>query len=423
MVERSIDVREVTGSSPVPPTMKILGIETSCDETALALLEGSGSFNEAKIRVMDSALISQVDVHREYGGVFPSLAKREHIKNLIPLLEKVLKGGKMLQYKIRGEKIDDKTLENLREILNREPDLFEAFIDFVPKIKKPAIEAVTVTTGPGLEPALWVGINFAKALAEFWKVPIVATNHMEGHIAASLISDKSFKAKASLKKIKFPAMALLISGGHTQLVLIKDWKKYQVIGETRDDAVGEAYDKVARMMGLTYPGGPEIARLAELGRIDKKLGQLKTESFKLPRPMLNSDDFDFSFSGLKTSVLYLIKKKSLTNPILSEQDKIAIATEFEAAVTEVLIKKTKKAIEANGIKTLILGGGVTANTFICQSFDKIITKEFPDIKIYLPEKTLSTDNAVMIALAGYFNRLQKTKQVQNIKADGNLRFV
>ncbi len=403
--------------------MKILGIETSCDETALALLEGSGSFNEAKIRVMDSALISQVDVHREYGGVFPSLAKREHIKNLIPLLEKVLKGGKMLQYKIRGEKIDDKTLEKLREILNREPDLFEAFIDFVPKIKKPAIEAVTVTTGPGLEPALWVGINFAKALSEFWKIPVVATNHMEGHIAASLISEKSFKAKASLKKIKFPAMALLISGGHTQLVLIKDWKKYQVVGETRDDAVGEAYDKVARMMGLTYPGGPEIARLAELGRIEKKLGQLKTDTFKLPRPMLNSDDFDFSFSGLKTSVLYLIKKKSLTNPILSEQEKIAIATEFEAAVTEVLIKKTKKAIEANGIKTLILGGGVTANTFICQSFDKIITKEFPDIKIYLPEKTLSTDNAVMIALAGYFNRLQKTKQVQNIKADGNLRFV
>ena len=377
--------------------MKILGIETSCDETALALLEGSGSFNEAKIRVMDSALISQVDVHREYGGVFPSLAKREHIKNLIPLLEKVLKGGKMLQYKIRGEKIDDKTLEKLREILNREPDLFEAFIDFVPKIKKPAIEAVTVTTGPGLEPALWVGINFAKALSEFWKIPVVATNHMEGHIAASLISEKSFKAKASLKKIKFPAMALLISGGHTQLVLIKDWKKYQVVGETRDDAVGEAYDKVARMMGLTYPGGPEIARLAELGRIEKKLGQLKTDTFKLPRPMLNSDDFDFSFSGLKTSVLYLIKKKSLTNPILSEQEKIAIATEFEAAVTEVLIKKTKKAIEANGIKTLILGGGVTANTFICQSFDKIITKEFPDIKIYLPEKTLSTDNAVMIA--------------------------
>ncbi len=403
--------------------MKILGIETSCDETALALLEGSGSFNEAKIRVMDSALISQVDVHREYGGVFPSLAKREHIKNLIPLLEKVLKGGKMLQYKIRGEKIDDKTLEKLREILNREPDLFEAFIDFVPKIKKPAIEAVTVTTGPGLEPALWVGINFAKALSEFWKIPVVATNHMEGHIAASLISEKSFKAKASLKKIKFPAMALLISGGHTQLVLIKDWKKYQVVGETRDDAVGEAYDKVARMMGLTYPGGPEIARLAELGRIEKKLGQLKTDTFKLPRPMLNSDDFDFSFSGLKTSVLYLIKKKSLTNPILSEQEKIAIATEFEAAVTEVLIKKTKKAIEANGIKTLILGGGVTANTFICQSFDKIITKEFRDIKIYLPEKTLSTDNAVMIALAGYFNRLQKTKQVQNIKADGNLRFV
>ena len=403
--------------------MKILGIETSCDETALALLEGSGSFNEAKIRVMDSALISQIDVHREYGGVFPSLAKREHIKNLIPLLEKVLKGGKMLQYKIRGEKIDDKTLEKLREILDREPDLFEAFIDFVPKIKKPAVEAITVTTGPGLEPALWVGINFAKALSEFWKIPVVATNHMEGHIAASLISEKSFKAKASLKKIKFPAMALLISGGHTQLVLIKDWKKYQVIGETRDDAVGEAYDKVARMMGLPYPGGPEIARLAELGRIEKKLGKLKTDSFKLPRPMLNSDDLDFSFSGLKTSVLYLIKKKSLTNPVLSDEEKISIATEFESAVTEVLIKKTKKAIEANNIKTLILGGGVTANTFICQSLDKIITKEFPDIKIYLPEKTLSTDNAVMIALAGYFNRLQKTKQVQNIKADGNLHFV
>jgi N6-L-threonylcarbamoyladenine synthase len=232
--------------------------------------------------------------------------------------------------------------------------------------------------------------------------------------------------------VVFPALALLISGGHTELVLIHDWMKYEVIGKTRDDAVGEAFDKVARLLSLPYPGGPEISKLAHDARIAHT-----TPSITLPRPMIKSPDYDFSFSGIKTSVLYKIQEltrpsEDLGHPLfikervgasseLSDNIKKEFALEFENAVTEVLISKTKKALENYEIKTLILGGGVIANTYIRAEFEKLI-KDHPDTTLLIPDKHLATDNAVMIAAAGYINFLNGVKESIDIKANGNLSF-
>jgi len=393
--------------------MKILAIETSCDETALSIVEGNGPFNKAGFSVLGSALISQIDIHKEYGGVFPSLAKREHTKNLVPLLEEVLKKSRMLKKKKKVVPLSPALIAKLQKILEREQELLNAFLILIPRIEKPKIDAIAVTQGPGLEPALWVGINFAKALNIVWDVPLVPTNHMEGHIAGSLLDKKSLKAsggKSRMRSLAFPALALLISGGHTQLVLIKKWGSYKIIGETRDDAVGEAYDKVARMMGLPYPGGPEISILAEEERKNKIINP-----FQFPRPMMASKDYDFSFSGLKTAVLYTIKKIPELTPLIKKQ----IARELEDAITDVLISKTKSALIEYKTKSLILGGGVIANKHIRSSFTEMI-KQFPKTSIYFPEPSLSTDNATMIAIAGYFNFLRKPKNTKNFKAEGNL---
>jgi N6-L-threonylcarbamoyladenine synthase len=281
--------------------------------------------------------------------------------------------------------------------------------------------------GPGLEPALWVGINFARALGIAWNIPVIPANHMEGHVISPLLS-KEGMPKAG---VVFPALALLISGGHTELVLIKNWLKYEVIGQTRDDAVGEAFDKVARLLSLPYPGGPEISKLAEEARIAHTTPQIK-----LPRPMLHTDDFDFSFSGIKTSVLYALRKNyptptldELRSPLpksggagvgfIPDEVKKSTALEFENAVTEVLVAKTQKAIEHYGIKTLILGGGVIANTHIRKSFQKLV-EEYPETNLLIPDVSHSTDNAVMIAAAGYLNILAGAKHSDVITAQGNL---
>ncbi len=406
--------------------MRILSIETSCDETAIAIIEAVGQFKHPQFKVVASSLISQIDVHKEYGGVFPAIAKREHSRNLIPVLELVLKKAKFLNFRNKTQPFDTKTLKNLEKLLDREPELRLGFFDLIPRLKKPKIDAIAVTQGPGLAPALWVGVNFAKALSFIWDVPVIATNHMEGHVVASLLTKKSLSGKSPLKVLAFPALALLISGGHSELVLIKDWLKYKIIGQTRDDAVGEAFDKVARMMGSPYPGGPEISKLAKIARetglgvelpseVLLPLGSSTPKAIILPRPMLHSGDLDFSFSGLKTSVLYLIKKI----PELTSEIKQQIAREFEDAVTEVLISKTKKAVVKHNIKTLILGGGVVANSHIRESFEKTM-QEFPKVNLYFPELSLSTDNAVMIGMAAYFNFLKKPKSTINFKADGNL---
>ena len=231
--------------------MKILSIETSCDETAVSLVEAADDFPHATYTVLGNAIFSQIDIHREYGGVFPSVAKREHAKALVPMLDRALKEAGLLS--VREER-ESQPFPQMEAILTREPGLAEALTAFLHTYHKPDVDLIAVTNGPGLEPALWVGVSFAKALAHTWNVPVVPTNHMEGHVLSSLFDGEQ------VADIAFPALALLISGGHTELVLMRDWTTYELVGQTRDDAVGEAFDKVARMMGLPYPGGPEISR-------------------------------------------------------------------------------------------------------------------------------------------------------------------
>lgn len=421
--------------------MRILSIETSCDETAISLLSITGSANSPRIKTLGNALFSQVKLHAKYGGVYPNLARREHGRNLIPLLKKVFDESSFVMTNFQAPKdkqAPSSKIKKIQKILEREPELLEQFLEFVPKIHKPKIDVIAVTTGPGLEPALWVGISFAKALGKFWNIPVMPINHMEGHIFSVLTNEENMKApnhksqitnkktkaksqklealpaQAGRSSIQYPLMALLISGGHTEIDYAIKPFQYKRLGETRDDAIGEAYDKVARMMSLPYPGGPEISKLAkrarELRMTNKKL--------KLPRPMLHSKDLDFSFSGLKTSVLYLINRKKL-----SEREKLEIAREFEEAVTEVLVLKTKKALELFPAKTLVVGGGVVANAHIRKALLKLV-KNFPKTKLLFPTKELSTDNSKMIGIAAYTRlSFEKNKQKKRgvLSAKGNLR--
>jgi N6-L-threonylcarbamoyladenine synthase len=387
--------------------MKILSIETSCDETAISIVEASGDIPNAQFTVLANITFSQAKLHAKYGGVFPSLAKREHSKNLVPILLQALEDAGMSKNTSEKIKLDIKKLE---AFLWREPEMSKQFLEFIPKIEKPDIDVIAVTKGPGLEPALWVGVNFAKVLSIAWNVPVVPVNHMEGHIFAALLQEVKSQ-KFNIKNIEFPAIALLISGGHTELVFIKKWMDYEVVGQTRDDAIGEAFDKVARMLELPYPGGPEISKLAE------KASPTENPPFPLPRPMIGTDNLDFSFSGLKTAVLYTIKKL----PQLTQHTKEAIALEFEEAVTEILFKKTLRAVEKYGAKTIIIGGGVSANKRIRHTF-KIATKKI-NLNLFIPDNSLSTDNALMIAIAGYFRFLPENKQIthtEDMNAEGNL---
>ena len=366
--------------------MIILSIETSCDETAISIIKVTENKNKQPVfKILADEIASQIDIHKKYGGVYPMLAKREHIKNL-PILFK-------------------KTLEKAN-LSNGQED----------------IDLIAVTQGPGLEPALWTGINFATELAKKMptgrqkKIPIIPVNHMEGHIFSASVNRS--REEFIISDFQFPAMALLISGGHTELVLIKDWLKYKIIGQTRDDAVGEAFDKVARLLGFPYPGGPEISKLTELGGGTSSGG---STSLKLPRPMINSGDYDFSFAGLKTAVLYKIREiKNLTDEI-----KIGFAREFQNAVIDILINKTIKASEEYNVKTILLGGGVSANKQIQNAFKSLCKKN--NIKLLLPQKNMITDNSLMIAIAGYIRYKHKKSQIINSKlqleiiADGNLK--
>ncbi|MBI2100339.1 MAG: tRNA (adenosine(37)-N6)-threonylcarbamoyltransferase complex transferase subunit TsaD [Candidatus Vogelbacteria bacterium] len=377
--------------------MKILAIETSCDETAISVVAASGGFKKPQFKVLSHLISSQVKLHAPYGGVVPSLAKREHSKNLIPLLATALRELRLY----KASSVQHPMLDKIPKILSREPELLKQLLELIPTISVPKIDAIAVTYGPGLEPALWVGINFARALSLAWNKPLIPVNHMEGHIYSPLLEPKTYNL--------FPALALLISGGHTELVLVKDWLKYQVIGQTRDDAVGEAFDKVARLLDLPYPGGPALAKLAD------KNGKHPMFA-KFPRPMIHSGDFDFSFSGLKTAVLYLVKKLGKVD----DKTKAAIAREFQDAVIEVLVAKTSKAIEHYNPKTLIIGGGVIANTALREKFDELVAKKYPNVKLLIPDFQLATDNATMIALAAYFHIFKKKPGPKNIVARGTL---
>lgn len=388
--------------------MRILAIETSCDETAIAIVEARGDEREATFTILGNALLSQIELHKQYGGVFPQMAKREHAKNLVPVLEAALAEAEMLREDTQA--LSQERHDAITKILEREYALAEAFFQFIAECEPPAIDAIAVTAGPGLEPALWVGINFAKALSLAWDKPLVAVNHMEGHILAGLAQKSSGEVNSlEIGGVASPILALLISGGHTELVVMDEWLKYKLLGQTRDDAVGEAYDKVARMLALPYPGGPEISRLAE----DARLANV-ANPFSLPRPMINENSCDFSFAGLKTAVLYKLKDTELT-----ETAKKHMAQEFEDAVAEILWKKTARALEESGAQTLVIGGGVSANTNIRRVFAKNIAEHFPAVSLRIPTADLTTDNAVMIALAGYYRALNK-EFVTDITASGNL---
>jgi N6-L-threonylcarbamoyladenine synthase len=388
--------------------MRILAIETSCDETALALLECSGSIESPVIKAISQALYSQVKEHAPFGGVFPALAKREHVKNIVPLFLECLEKGQML--KKGSTELSEEKLATIKTMLDHERGLFEQFEEHIVPLERPMIDAIAVTRGPGLEPALWVGVNFAKALSYLWDMPIVPTNHMEGHIASVLVNEGA-------SEVSYPALALLASGGHTELVLIDKPLSYRRIGQTRDDAVGEAFDKVARLLGLPYPGGPQISKLAAGVRAK----ELPPSDIKFPRPMVNSDDYDFSYAGLKTAVLYKIQELGELTDELKER----IAYEFEEAATDVLISKTKKALEAHGAQVLIVGGGVIANVYLRERLTNLAAEA--GVILMLPTRELSTDNAIMIGAAAYLH-LASGESYQPysptgkaLEADGTLR--
>jgi N6-L-threonylcarbamoyladenine synthase len=389
--------------------MKILSIETSCDETAISIIEVSGDSNSPVFSVLGDQVHSQIEAHAEYGGVFPNLAKREHAKNLPIILENVLKQAKCWQEK---ETYIDKNTFNT--ILSREPQMAENLFKKLSSIEIPNIDHIAVTTGPGLEPTLWIGIMFAQALSYAWNIPITPVNHMEGHLLSVLLDSATEENKTiDFSKLSFPIIGLLISGGHTELINIESIGSYKKIGQTLDDAAGEAFDKVARVLELPYPGGPKISKLAKHGQTNSLV--------TLPRPMLRSDDYNFSFSGLKTAVLYLSKKLQEQN-LWNEQIKADIARDFENACAEVLLKKTQRAIQEYQAKNLIIAGGVSANTHIKEVFTKHI-----QIPILFPKKNLTGDNSIMIGITGYFQiqvgttqYLHGTKNNPNeIRANGN----
>lgn len=314
---------------------RILAIESSCDETACAVLENGRA-------LLASTVASQMDIHARYGGVFPEVASRQHVLSIIPVVEQTLVQSNL----------------SLKDI-----------------------DAVAVTRGPGLAGSLVVGMNMAKGIALGMSLPLVGVNHLEGHIYSSWVYNVGESAPP---EPQFPLMALLVSGGHTELNLMTDHLTYQRLGSTLDDAAGEAFDKVARLLGLPYPGGPSVQRAAESGDPTR---------FKFPRAKL-AGDYDFSFSGLKTAVLYAandLKKKSMTLPV---ED---LAASFQTAVVDVLVKKTMQATRDYKAKEILVAGGVSANRALRQAFQA--QNEF---KVHIPAFSLCTDNAAMIAAAGYY---------------------
>jgi len=333
--------------------MKILGIETSCDETAASIVKDGK-------KIISNVVASSSDLHKKTGGIIPEVAAREQLHCIIPVIEEAL-----------GQKINK---------------------------KNPDIDAIAVTSGPGLIGSLLIGVETAKALAYIWQKPIIPVNHLQGHLYANFLSKE---------KPCFPALGLVVSGGHTDLVLIKDHQKIEWLGGTRDDAAGECFDKCARLLNLGYPGGPAISKEAQ--KFNKKEREII-----LPRPIINTDDFDFSFSGLKTAVLNKTKE-------LKEKDKFnkktvqELAFEIQEAIGDVLVKKTIKATEKYKVKSLLLAGGVTANPRLREKIKENIN---PKINLFIPPPSLCTDNASYIATYAYFNF--KPKLWSKIQADSSL---
>ena len=319
--------------------MLILGIETSCDETGVAIYDSEKG-------LLGHKLYSQIKLHAKYGGVVPELASRDHINYIIPLINDLLKDCKI-------------NIQN--------------------------IEAIAYTSGPGLSGALLVGSSVAESLACALGIRSIPIHHLEGHLIAPMLEDR---------KPKFPFIALLVSGGHSQLIHVKELGSYKIIGDTLDDAAGEAFDKTAQLLGLGYPGGAALSKLAEKG----------LKHFELPRPLLHSNGLDFSFSGLKTAVLYLVRKqKKLTKEIKAD-----IAYAFEDSITDVLVKKTIQALKQQGLKRVIISGGVGANKTLR---NKIIAEcNQNEFEYFFPDLTFCTDNGAMIALAGSLRLNMRPKE-------------
>ena len=394
--------------------MYILGIDTSCDDTCIALLE----IRNWKLEILSNVVSSQVKLHAKYGGVYPMLAKREHQRNLPMVLKRVLKGAGFANPKFQAP--------NPKQIPNS-------------KFQIPKIDLIAVTVGPGLEPCLWQGVNFAKEIAQKFKKPLIPVNHVESHILANWLNTKY---EIQNTRYLFPAVCLVVSGGHTQLVLMRNFGKYQILGETRDDAAGECFDKAARILGLGYPGGPAIAAEAAMEirstkyEETKKSSDLQTSYFRLrlPRPMMHTKDYDFSFSGLKTAILY--KVRSMKSEETKKKEFIReMCAEVQQAIIDVLIRKTLKAAKDFRVKTIILGGGVVANEELRKQFQEKIYKELPNIparqrpepqalaggQYLIPSIQFCTDNAAMVAVTAYFHQKEATKNWQEIKADANIK--
>ena len=399
--------------------MKILAIETSCDETSVAIIETSGSRSRPVFRVLAHVVSSQIEVHKEFGGVVPNLAKREHQRLLVPLLLRALDKAGMKQNekrKTKNVKQQIKSKNKIKEILNRESELLVQFEKKIFLLPVPDIDVIAVTNGPGLAPALWVGINFAKALALLWNKPIIPMNHMKGHLySAFLQKSRVENFQFSIPNFQFPVVALLVSGGHTELVLMKKFGSYEIIGETLDDAAGEAFDKVARMMKLGYPGGPAISAAAAAQNQDfpPEADPPPAEKIRLPRPMISSRDYNFSFSGLKTAVLYALRDMSKTKAVVS-----AMAKEFQDAVVDVLVAKTIRAAKQYGARTIAVGGGVSANQLLRERLAKEVSR-LDNVRLFMPDCSLTGDNALMIAIAAYIDG--KKKAPNRIGAEANVR--
>lgn len=381
--------------------LTILGIETSCDETAVSLLKvprpprgGQGTERLAKgvnFEIISNVVNSQISLHKKYGGVVPEVAARAHIENIIPAITLALPK----------------------------------------KYTRPDI--IAVTHGPGLITSLLVGVETAKTLSYIWQRPIIGINHLKAHIYANFLNNKSSIIN---HKSLFPALCLIVSGGHTELVLMNDHYKFQKIGQTRDDAAGECFDKVAKLLDIGYPGGPIISQYAE-----KAPRASKTSNIKLPRPMINSRNFDFSFSGLKTAVLYLLKDTKFT-PISKKQMKklpqsarnnkqqfiAGLCNEVQQAIIDVLIAKTIRAAKKFNVKSVILCGGVAANKELRKQLESKVHSLCSKVNFLVPPKNLCTDNASMIAAAAYFKyqnlTIKQKKQLkdnwQTITVDPNL---
>ena len=380
--------------------INVLAIETSCDETAIAIVEGVHTKGGIDFSLLAHALHSQIETHAMYGGVFPNMARREHVKNIVPLTLEALHRAQLLHKK---DGVQQAAYPQVEEILAREAELYTQFLEYIAPLEKPAIDAIAVTVGPGLAPALWVGVNWAKALAQHFSLPLITVNHMEGHIVASLLQGNKILTP------DFPILSLLVSGGHTEMVLTDESFTHKKIGATLDDAVGEAFDKVARLLGLPYPGGPALSRLAQEAR------DASITPVPLPRPMLHDASLNFSYAGLKTAVRVYVEK----NPIQSETDRLAIALGFENAAVESLLHKLKKAVAVYAPQTLIIGGGVSANVFLRKQINAL-SHEHPHMHTYIPDAGLSTDNAIMIAMVALLH--PQVADIQEVRANAQLSF-